>query len=222
MHTESTALRQGFAPAAAAKRLLFYFANLAGTFLPFSVAAVVVALRRRPAPGILRSLPACFVLFSVAAFAVGVQIHKARYLLPAFPALSIVLADVFAGERWQRWLAAAAAVCLLQGAVFASYPLVSHEDLRALVRHWQRERAGTLGFDLDPRRAGWGRLYANDRNLAAPEAARFVIVSAAGLPRYAGWRTVRTESRISSVRWVDGAPAVVRQTSHLLERPANR
>lgn len=222
MHTESHALRPAFAPAAAARRLLFYLANLAGTFLPFSVAAVAVAVRRRPLPGILRSLPACFALVCVAAFAAGVQIHKARYLLPAFPALSVVFADLFAGARWQRWLAAAAAVCVVQAAAFAAYPLISHEDLRALVRHWRQERAGTLGFDLDPRRAGWGRLYANDRDLAVPEAARFVIVSAAALPRYAGWRSVRTESRISSVRWADGELAVARQTSHLLERPESR
>jgi 4-amino-4-deoxy-L-arabinose transferase-like glycosyltransferase len=219
MHTESHALRQGFAPAAALKRLGFYLANLAVTYLPFSLAAVALALRRRPAPGLLRSLPACFVIFAVAVFAAGVQIHKARYLLPVFPALSVVFAELLAGERWKRWLAAAAAVCVLQGAALAAYPLVSHEELRALVGHWQRERSGTLGFDLDPRSAGWGRLYAHDRNLAEPAAARFVIVSAADLPRYAGWRMLRTESRIASVRWADGALDVVRRTCLLLERP---
>jgi 4-amino-4-deoxy-L-arabinose transferase-like glycosyltransferase len=219
MQTETQVMRHAFAPVAALKRLGLYLGDLVGTYAPFSLVALAVALRRRPTPATLRSLPALFALLSVAVFAFGVQVHKARYLLPAFPALSVVFAELLAGRYWKRWLAAAAAVCVIQGAVFAVYPLISHEWLRALVHHWSRERAGTLGFDLDPRSIGWGRLYANDRDLAAPESARFVIVSADDLPRYATWKTLRTESRISSVRWVDAAPVVVRRTYHLLERP---
>jgi len=219
MHSESHVMRQFFTPGAALGRLVFYLATLAGAFLPFSVAAIVGAIRNRPGRGILRSLPGCFALLGLAVFVAGVQIHKDRYLLPLLPAIAVVFADLITGERWKRWLAAAAAVCVLQGAVLAAYPLVSHEELRALVHLWKRECAGTLGFDLDPRSAGWGRLYANDRNLALPAAARFVIVSTADLPRYAGWRTLGTASRISAVTWEHGGLEIVRRTCLLLERP---
>jgi len=218
MHRERAVLRLGFWPIAVLKRLAFYVGNLLGTYLPFSVAVLVVALRRRPSRETLRSLPACFALFTVAVFTVGVQMHKARYLLPAIPALSVVFAEVLMGERWRRWLGVAAAVCVLQGAAFAAYPFVSHEELRSLVRHWEQVGSGSLGFDLDMQNTGWGRLYAGDRNLAAPAAARFVIVASRDLARYVGWRTLRTESRVIGVRWAGGAPQADRRTLHLLER----
>jgi 4-amino-4-deoxy-L-arabinose transferase-like glycosyltransferase len=218
--SERAVLRAAFAPAALLKRFAFYAGNLVGTYLPFSVAAAFVAIRRRPPRASLRSLPACHVLATVAVFVVFVQMNKARYLLPAFPALSVVFAQILMGERWRRWVGAAAAVCVLQGAAFAAYPLVSHENLKVLVRHWQRTGAGPLGFDLDAQKAGWGRLYAGDRDLAAPAAARYVIVDEPGRSRYGGWSTLRNESRVVGLRWSGEAPLLDRRTLYLLERPA--
>jgi 4-amino-4-deoxy-L-arabinose transferase-like glycosyltransferase len=218
--SERAVLRAAFAPPALLKRLAFYAGNLVGTYLPFSVAAAVVAIRRRPPRSSLRSLPACFVLVTVAVFVVFVQMNKARYLLPAFPALSVVFAGILMGERWRRWVGAAAAVCVLQAAAFVAYPLVSHENLRELVHHWQRTGSGSLGFDLDAQKTGWGRLYAGDRNLAALGAARYVVVDEPGLTRYGGWRTLRVESRVIGLRWAGGAPRIDRRSLYLLERPA--
>ena len=204
-----------------AKRLLLYAYTLAVFIFPFFIAGAVVMIRKRA-----RWSPACsFIVTCILAhlltFTLFVGVYKSRYLLPIIPLLSIALADALFPSGWRRWLATAGTVLALQAVFYALSPIVSHEPLRELTYRWRDGHAAseTLGIALDPKRAGWCRLYAGNRGIAPPESADFLIIEDADLPRYAGWKMIATATRYSSLKISHGSISVTRQAFHLIGRP---
>jgi 4-amino-4-deoxy-L-arabinose transferase-like glycosyltransferase len=203
------------------RRLLSYAGALATFVFPFFLAGAAVAVKKRT-----RLSPACsfivtFILAHLSVFILFVGVYKSRYLLPVVPPLCIVLADTLFPYGWRRWLATAGAVLVLQAVFYAASPVFSGEPLRELTYLWRdrHSASGTLGVALDPKRAGWCRLYAGNRGMAPPEKADFVIIEDANLPSYAGWSIVGTAKRNSSPRISQGGISVARQAFHLVRRP---
>lgn len=203
-------------------RLLRYGYTVAIFLFPFSLAGAVLLVKRRvrwnPAWAFIGTYSAVHCL----TFILFVGEYKSRYLLPIVPMLSIVLADVLFPSGWKVWLKTAGAVLLLQAFFYAVHPLVAHEALRDLTRRWQQgySAAGSLGVPLETKRAGWCRLFANNRNVVAPEEAGFLIVGEADLQRYPGWPIVATAVQHASLRFSQGKLAVIDNRFHLVARPA--
>jgi 4-amino-4-deoxy-L-arabinose transferase-like glycosyltransferase len=204
-----------------ATRALLYVWSMAIFVFPFFIAGAAVLVRKRA-----RWSPTCSFIFTcilthLLTFTFLVGMYKSRYLMPIIPLLSIVLADVLFPSRWRRWLMTAGVVLALQAVFYALSPAVSHEPLRELTYRWREKHSasGTLGIALDPKRAGWCRLYAGNRGMASPEAADFLIVEGADLPRYAGWDIVASATRNSSLKIAHGSLSVTRQAFHLIRRP---
>jgi len=210
-----------FSLAGIAMRALAYAGALATFLVPFSVAGAALTAGRRT-----RWNPACAylvtcILAHLLTFTMFVGVYKSRYLLPVIPLLCIVLADALFPSGWRRWLATAGAVLALQAAFYAISPIVTREPLRELTHRWRdaHSAAGTLGIALDPKRAGWCRLYAGNRGIAPPGSADFVIIEDADLPRYAGWSTIASATRNSSLEISQGRLSFTTQTFHLVRRP---
>jgi 4-amino-4-deoxy-L-arabinose transferase-like glycosyltransferase len=203
------------------KRLLSYAWALAIFTFPFFLAgaALMVKTRTRWSPAC--SFIATCILTHLLTFTLFVGVYKSRYLLPVIPLLSIVLADALFPSGWRRWLTTAGVVLALQAVFYALSPIVSHEPLRELTHQWRdgHSASGTLGTALDPKRAGWCRLYAGNRGMAPPESAGFVIIEDADLPRYEGWGIIGTATRNSSLKISQGSISVTKQTFHLVRRP---
>jgi 4-amino-4-deoxy-L-arabinose transferase-like glycosyltransferase len=203
------------------KRALSYTWALAIFVFPFSIAGAALAAGRRMCKNPACSYTITCIFTHLLTFTLFVGVYKSRYVLPVIPLLCIVLADALFPSGWRRWLAAAAAVLVLQAAFYAISPIISHEPLRELTYRWRDglSASGTLGVALDQKRAGWCRLYAGNRGVAPPESADFVILEDADLPRYAGWSIVATATRNSSVKISRGSLSITRQTFHLVRRP---
>ncbi len=204
-------------------RLLLSGYTLLIYFFPFSLAGAAVMIRRKAPWNRSCAFIGTYVVIHCLTFILFVGVYKSRYLLPVLPLLGIVLADTLAPSGWRAWVKTAGAVLLLQAFFYAAHPLVAHEALRELTHEWKNgySVAGSLGIALETKKAGWCRLFANDRNVVAPEAADFLIIGDADLPQYAGWKILRTAVQHSSVKFARGRLSFVNDTYHLLGRPAH-
>jgi 4-amino-4-deoxy-L-arabinose transferase-like glycosyltransferase len=204
------------------RRLLFYGYTLTIYLFPFSLAGTLLMIKRR----VLWSKSCAFIGTYIAihclTFILFVGGHRSRYLLPIVPLLCIVLADALFPSGWKSWMKTAGAVLFLQAVFYAAHPFVAHEALRELTDKWKDgySAAGSLGTTLEMKRAGWCRLYANNRNIVAPEAADFLIIGDADLRQYAGWEIIGTAVHRSSPGWSQGKVSFKNVMFHLVRRPA--
>jgi hypothetical protein len=210
-----------FSIAGIAKRALSYLWALTIFIVPFSIAGAAAMIGKKTRWNPTCSYIVTCILTHLLAFTLFVGPYKSRYLLPVIPLLCIVLADALFPSGWKKWLGTALAVLALQVVFYALSPVFSHEPLRELTNRWKHEHAaaGTLGIALDPKRAGWCRLYAGNRGIGPPESADFLIVEGADLPRYAGWSVVSSATRNSSLKISKGRLSFTTQTFHLLRKP---
>ena len=203
------------------KRLLFYGYTLAIYLFPFSLAGTLLTIKRRVLWSKSCAFIGTYIVIHCLTFILFVGVHKSRYLLPIVPLLCIVLADVLFPSGWKSWMKTAGTVLFLQAVFYAAHPFVAHEALRELTDKWKDgySAAGTLGTTLEMKRAGWCRLYANNRNIVAPEVADFLIIGDADLRQYAGWEIIGTAVQRSSPGWSQGKVSFKNVMFHLVRRP---
>lgn len=220
LQTEKGAFLNSFNPVKIIVRFLFYSGVLLLVHVPFTVAAAVAFIKKREQPrggAIAYLLWFCGVYLFVFVFLV--DMHKERYLTVIAPAVSMVAAAYLHSEKWKRWVKIACVVSMAQIMLYNCYPLFSHEALRALVRTWRTKHDGTLGLPLEPKHAGWCRLYAHDKNVVTPDSAGFLIVADRDYDTYRRWKIVSTEKRLSSLHFKGGKPVLRYRVYHLLQRP---
>jgi 4-amino-4-deoxy-L-arabinose transferase-like glycosyltransferase len=215
---EAGTLFKTFHPVRIVTRIGFYSGALAAVHLPFSATAVYLYIKNRTRSLSDLSLPLWFCGIFLFIFVFFIDIHKERYLTGIAPAVSIIIADIIYSEKWKKWVATACIVSLFQIFLYNTYPLFSHEALRALVASWEEHHTGTLGLPLDRKRAGWCRLYAHDRNIAHVDSADYLIIADKGSESYGNWKTVQTETRLSSLDFRNGKPVLHHRIFHLIQR----
>jgi 4-amino-4-deoxy-L-arabinose transferase-like glycosyltransferase len=219
LQTENGVYHNLFNPVRIIVRFFFYLGVLILVHAPFTIAATVsfIKKRERPQGTITYLLWFCGVYLFVFVFLV--DMHKERYLTVIAPAVSMITATYLHSGKWKRWVKIACIISMVQIMLYNCYPLFSHEALRALVRTWRTEYDGTLGLPLEPKHAGWCRLYAHDKRMAPPDSADFLIVTDRDRETRADWKIVATEKRLSSLHFKGGKPVIRYRIYHLLQRP---
>ena len=184
---------------------LYYSQKITTYYLPFTVMAIYIYLRKRyPIPNqLLLVIVYLTIMLMVLLFVVGE--HKSRYLLVIFPEITLLTSyliyrhnlGVLAKKIAIGW-------ALLQILIFLCYPLISGAPLRNLVQFWEKNETGELSsYGLSRRETTWLQALSNGKLQPYNGCNKYIIVKSDKFEGFDTYKVVHQAEKLQSIGFKD-------------------